>query len=63
MDVLTDEAHGHICQEAASALWGSRRDAFASPFAAYLWLFVPQTPQNSPDRRTGSDILFGISMM
>lgn len=59
MDVLTDEAHGHICQEAASALWGSRRNAFASPFAACLRLFVPQTPQNSPDRKRGLTFCLG----
>lgn len=49
VNVLTDGAFGHICQEADLAFWSRCRADLVLLFAtAYLRLFVPQTPQNSP---------------
>lgn len=55
VNVLTDGAFGHICQEVDPAFWSRCGADLALLFAtAYLRLFVPQTPQNSPDCRKGS---------
>ena len=60
VDALTDGAFGHTCQETAFALGSRRRADLALLLAtAYLRLFVPQTPQNSP-MIAERDLVFGL---